>query len=729
MAGYVQANRPLTITTPLGPDRLFLVGLRGSEALSQLFRFQFDLIAEHETDVPFDQLLGKKVTGHVNAPGGGVRHFSGVCNRIVQGGRDATFTTYHMDVVPEAWFLTRRTQSRIFQQVGVPEILKKVFSGLPVQYQLKGKYEPRDYCVQYRESDFDFASRLMEEEGIFYFFTHAEGGHTMIVADQPAAHQDVPFDTSVTYEAIEGTALKEDRMTLLEKSQDLRPMKVVLWDHCFELPHKHLEVEKLIQDSVQVGDVSHKLKIGNPSQLELYDWPGGYAQRFDGVDPGRGDRPSDVQKIFQDNQRTAQIRIQEEAADAVQLAGASRFRQFTAGHVFNLKEHFNANGAYVLTSVSHSARMTGNYRSGDFDETVYENSFTCIPCAVPFRPRRVTPKPVVHGTQTAVVVGPKGEELYTDKYGRVKVQFHWDREGKNDQNSSCWIRVAQPIAGKRWGGSFWPRIGQEVVVDHLEGDVDQPIIIGTVYNAEQMPPYLGKGPDSKHNDDNLVSGFKSNTSKGGQGYNEFRFFDAKDKQQIFLHAERDYDARVKNDCIEWVQHDRHSIVGKEDEKNEAGDHSEEIWRDHNALVHRNRVEHVEGNVELFIGGGPGGGNHDVQIEGSRTESVVRDQHLTVGGERQEKIGTTHVTEAGQELHLKGGMKVVIEAGMELVIKAAGGFVKIDATGVTIEGTMVKINCGGGTGSAKSASPKKPKKAAPRKPKEADDAKTGDKSCS
>jgi len=729
MPGYAQANRTLTLTTPLGPDRLLLVGLHGSESLSRLFRFRLDLLAENDADVPFDQVLGQKVTAHVKAPGDKTRHFSGVCSRISQGGRDATFTTFYMEVVPTAWFLTRRTQSRIFQQLAVPDILKKVFEGLPVQYQLQGKYEPRDYCVQYRESDFDFASRLMEEEGIFYFFAHSEGDHKMVVADQPNAHADVPFDPSIAYEAVQGTALNEDRITFLEKTQDLRPMKVVLWDHCFELPHKHLEAEQQIQDSVQVGKVAHKLKLGDPGRLELYDWPGGYAQRFDGVGPGREERPSDVQKIYQDNKRTAAIRMQEEAAAAVQLSGASRLRQMTAGHAFTLKEHFNADGAYVLTTVNHAARMTSNYRSGDFSEAVYENTFTCIPRAVPFRPARLTPRPVVHGTQTAVVVGPKGEELYTDKYGRVKVQFHWDRDGKNDQNSSCWIRVAQPIAGKRWGASFWPRIGQEVVVDHLEGDVDQPIIIGAVYNADQMPAYLGNGPDSDHRDDNLVSGLKSNTSKGGEGFNEFRFFDAKDKQQIFLHAERDYDARVKNDCMELVLHDRHSIVGKGETKDQAGDFNEEIWRDHNAVVHRDRIEKVEGNVQLAVGGGSGGGDVDVLIEGSRAESVGGDQSLTVGGSREEKIGAKHAMEAVQEIHLKGGMKVVIEAGMELVLKAAGGFVKIDATGVTIEGMMVKLNCGGAAGSADSASPKKPKKAAPKKPKEAGDAQTGSKSCS
>ncbi|APW62200.1 type VI secretion system Vgr family protein [Paludisphaera borealis] len=728
MATYQQANRFLTATTPLGADKLLMVGLYGSEAISQLFHFQLDMIAENVTQVPFDQILGKKVTANVKAPGGNVRHFSGICNRIVQGGRDSIFTTFHLEIAPEAWFLTRRTQSRIFQQLSVPDILKKVFAGLSVQYQLKGKYEPRDYCVQYRESDFDFASRLMEEEGIFYFFTHSAGNHTMILADTPDAHVEVPFDPEAAYEPIDVSDVMEDRITTLEKTQDLRSMKVTLWDHSFELPHKHLEAEKQITDSVQVGTVNHKLKLGNPEKLELYDWPGAYAQRFDGVGPGREERPSDVQKIFEDNKRTAQIRMQEEAAAALLISGTSRLRQLTAGHRFTLKEHFNANGAYVLTSINHSARMTGNYRSGDSDEASYENSFTCIPQAVPFRPQRLTPKPVVHGTQTAVVVGPKGEELYTDKYGRVKVQFHWDRQGKNDEKSSCWVRVSQPIAGKRWGSSFWPRIGQEVVVDYLEGDPDQPIIIGSVYNADQMPAYLGKGPDSKHGDDNKVSGIKSNTTKGGTGFNELRFDDTKDKQQIFIHAEHDMDTRVKNDGMEWVQNNRHSIVGKDDSKDKAGDANEEIWRDENVHVHRHRIEHVEGNVQLLIGGGSAsGGDHDVCIANNRTESVGGNQHLSVTGERQEKIGTNQILQAGQEIHLKAGMKVVIEAGMELTIKGAGGFVKIDATGVTIEGTMVKINCGGAADSAKPASPNTPKQAQPPQPKQADDAVTGQKS--
>jgi type VI secretion system secreted protein VgrG len=729
MSTYKQANRMLTVTTPLGDDKLLLVGLSGTESLSQLFRMELDLIATNETEVPFDQILGKKVTAHIAAPGNNHRHFSGICNRISQGGRDQYFTSYRAEIVPEVWFLTHKSQSRIFQAKTVPQILQKVLEGFQVSYKLTGHYEPRDYCVQYRETDFNFASRLMEEEGIFYFFEHAAGGHTMHVADNPGAHLPVPFGTTVEYAPLAITSVEEDRITEWEKAQDLRSMKFLLWDHCFELPHKHLEAEKPITESVQAGKVSHKLRIGNSDRLEIYDWPGEYAQRFDGVGPGREERPQDVQKIFQDNRRTVDIRMQQEAATCLSIAGSSRLRQLSAGHRFTLNKHFNADGEYILTAVHHVARMSANYRSGEADEIAYQNSFSCMPSSLPFRPQRITPKPVVQGTQTAVVVGPKGEEVYTDKYGRVKVQFHWDREGKNDEKSSCWIRVGQLAAGKRWGASSWPRIGQEVIVDYLEGDPDQPIIVGTVYNADQMPPYLGKSPDSKHPDENLISGLKSNTSKGGVGFNELRFFDAKGKEQIFVHAERNMDARVKHDSMEWVLNNRHLIVGESKTKDKAGDQCEEIWRDKHLHVHRHQAEHIEGNYQLLIGKGEAqGGNFDLSIEKNRSESVGGALGLSIGGDRQEKIGANHVMEAGQEIHLKAGMKVVIEAGMELTIKGPGGFVKIDAMGVTIEGTMVKINCGGSSGSAKSAKPASPKDAKPIKPTEADDAVTGQKSC-
>ena len=786
MADYQQGGRLLTVTTPLGDNKLLLIGLSGTEALSQLFRFHLDLIATNDQNIPFEAILGKPVTAHINSPTGQHRHISGICSRFAQGGRDPFFTSYTAEVVPELWFLTRRAQSRIFQPQTVPAILRKVLQGLKVRYELVGVYEPRDYCVQYRETDFNFVSRLMEEEGIYYYFDHTATALTMVVADSPGGHQAVPFEPTVTFEPIDVSSVQEDRVTEWQKTQDLRSSRFLLWDHTFELPHKKLESQQELTPTAKVGTTTHQLRVGDAASLEVYDWPGEYAQRFDGVGPAREDRPADLGKVPKDGNRTVKLRMEQEATECLNIAGTSRLRQLTAGHKFTLQKHFNADGAYVLTAVHHTARMGANYRSGDVGEVAYSNTFTCLPASVPFRPVRSTPKPVVQGTQTAVVVGAKGEEVYTDKYGRVKVQFHWDREGQHNERSSCWVRVAQMTAGRRWGGSFWPRIGQEVVVDHLEGDPDQPIIIGTVYNADQMPPYLGKAPDPKHKDENLISGVKSNTSKGGTGYNEFRFYDAKDKQQIFIHAERNMDVRVKHDSMEHVVGDRHMIVGKEPNGSEGGDLREDVYKDEHRHIRRHQTEHVEGNLQLTVGHGKGGGgnvdlvvektrkeliegddhlhvkgtcsekvdgNHAVTHGGDHTEKVAGKFHMTIGGDQVEKVGgghslnvatsqqvkvgQKHAVDAGQEIHLKAGMNLVIEA-MKITLKGAGGFITIDPSGVAIQGTLVLINSGGAAGSGTGSSPSDPSppkapsaaaQAKPTAPDKADDAVTGQKSSS
>ncbi|HEY1379356.1 MAG TPA: type VI secretion system tip protein TssI/VgrG, partial [Gemmataceae bacterium] len=552
---FTQANSPMKLTTPLGADALLLTGLSVREGVSQLFHVQLEVVAKNSQDVAFDKLLGQKATVELALGSGKSRFFNGIVNRVGQGGRDQTFTSYSLELAPQAWLLTRRWQSRIFQHVTVPDILKAVLQGVDAAFEIQGTFQPRDYCVQYRESDFNFASRLMEEEGIYYFFKHTKDGHKMVVANTPQSHPDLPEQSKVIFEGVLGGLRDEMRVVSWGKVQELRSGKYTLWDHSFELPHKHLEAEKPIADSVQVGQVTHKLKLGENGKLEIYDYPGEYAQRFDGVDKGGGDKAADLQKVFEDNKRTTAIRMEQETVPGLVIQGTGYCRHFASGYKFTLERHFNADGPYLITGVTHVARCS-NYLSSDGAPFQYSNSFTCIPFAQPFRPQRTSLKPFVQGTQTAVVVGPKGQEIFTDKYGRVKVQFHWDREGKNDGDSSCWVRVAQFWAGKRWGASFWPRIGQEVIVAFQEGDPDQPIVIGSVYNSDQMPPYLGDGPDtgnrSNHKNDPKVCGVKSSTTPGGVGFNEWRFDDTKGKEQVFIHGERDLDVRVKNDRRERV---------------------------------------------------------------------------------------------------------------------------------------------------------------------------------
>ena len=270
---YTQDGRPLAIQTPLGKDKLFLIGLSGHEGISQLFSFQLEVLAENKTEVAFEKLLGQNVTVEIELPTKEKRFFNGIVSRAIEGERGLIFTEYRLEIVPQFWLLTRRVRSRIFQHVSVPDILKKVFEGLDVTYELRGTFHKRDYCVQYRESDFDFACRLMEEEGILYFFKHSAGDHTMIVANMPESHSDVPIAPIVIFESVEGAAEDEDRVYSWVKTQELRSGKYTLWDHCFELPHKHLEASKTILDSVPVGSVNHKLNVANNQKLELYDFP------------------------------------------------------------------------------------------------------------------------------------------------------------------------------------------------------------------------------------------------------------------------------------------------------------------------------------------------------------------------------------------------------------------------------------------------------------------------
>jgi len=387
--------------------------------------------------------------------------------------------------------------------------------------------------------------------------------------------------------------------------------------------------------------------------------------------------------------------MQEEETGHLLASGSSVCRAFTSGYKFDLQDHYRSdmNTAYLLTEVQHTASAGTSYTSSEGGGSEqYANHFSCIPASVRFRPTRITPKPFVQGPQPALVVGKSGEEIWVDKYGRVKVQFYWDRQGKKDENSSCWIRVSQSWAGKNWGAMWIPRIGQEVIVDFLEGDPDRPLITGRVYNAEETVPY--DLPDHQ-----TVSTLKSRSSKGGASanYNEIRFEDKKDSEQIFINAEKDMDLRVENDAREYVKNDRHLIV--------HNNQHELVEADKHGHVKGKHFESIDGDMSLKVGG-------DVK------EQVGGGLSLQVGQSMNEKVGQAWAIEAGQTIHIKAGMTLILEAGMQLSLKGPGGFVDIGPAGVTIQGTMVLINSGGAAGSAPDASPQDPE--APKDPDTADD---------
>jgi type VI secretion system secreted protein VgrG len=534
---FTQANRRLRIATPLGPDALLITALTGTEVVSTLFHLQAELLGRDE-HADFDAIVGKNVTISI-AAGGGDRYLNGIVSRFVQRGTVGRHAHYRAEVVPWLWFLTRTTDCRIFQKKSVPDIAKQLFGeyGLTdYRFQLTGTYEPREYCVQYRETDYAFIARLLEDEGIFYFFQHENGKHTLVIADNPRAHEGCPVLDQVRFIHEQESLGDDDVVTLWEKEQEIRPGKSSHTDYCFETPKIDLMASASGADT---------------RGLEFYDYPACAADR-------------------DHTEALARIRQQEIDTDRVVFHGEGFVRSFTPGCKFTLRSVGATtafDGAYVLTGVQHTANES--YAEGEeAPEISYRNTFTCIPSSTPYRPPRITRRPSVQGIQTAVVVGPANEEIFVDEYGRVKVQFHWDREGKWDENSSCWIRVSHDWAGKNWGMVSIPRIGQEVIVSFLEGDPDQPLITGRVYNAEQMPPY-----DLPAN--RTQSGIKSRTTLGGtpSNFNELRFEDKKGGEEVLLHAEKNWTIAVKNAEAETVGSTISTSAGGSISRTTGGDHS------------------------------------------------------------------------------------------------------------------------------------------------------------
>jgi type VI secretion system secreted protein VgrG len=668
--GYQEGNRYLYLDTPLGDSQLLLQNFSGSEGINELFDFHLELLAENATNVDFDKLIGQKVSfGVLGADSRSIaRDFNGIVVELSQGLRDQEFTVYHMRVVPDLWKLTKKFQSRIFQHITVPDILKQVLAGLDVSLtDIQGTFEQREYCTQYRETDFDFLSRMLEEEGIYYYFKFARGSHKLVLANTPPSHPDIPGDSKVIYETTAGGLRDEERITWWEKAQVWGSGKYTTWDHHFQLPHRHLEAQASSGISVQVGKISHKLNLAGNDSLEIYDYPAAYAQRFDGVDKSGSPKPADLQKISPDATRTDDIRIEQQETPTLLIHGTSNCRQLTAGHKFTLQRHFNADGKYVVLKVSHSA-AEADFRSNQSEpgESRYMNSFGCLPFELPYRPPRLTEKPVIAGPQTAVVVGPGGEEIFTDKFGRVKVQFHWDRAGKYDGDSSCWLRVGTLWAGKQWGSIFIPRIGHEVIVVFLEGDPDRPIIVGSVYNADTMPPY--DLPANK-----TRSGIKTDSSIGSGGFNEIRFEDKKGSEQIFIHGQMDSDTRIENDAREWIGRDRHLIVKR--------DKYEEIDRDIHIDIKGDHKEKIEGDRNLATQG-----KEAVQVSGTQSVQVTGDVAEQFSGNHGEQVTGSFYLQANN---------IVIEANEAITLTNSISFIGINSAGVNIVGTpVVLINSGG-----------------------------------
>ncbi len=464
--------------------------------------------------------------------------------------------------------------------------------------------------------------------------------HSLVLGDATSAHQPCPNQDKAIFDST-GRVLEEERITAFQIGQELKTGAYSMNDYNFETPLTDLDVSE-----------PTVCTVANNSTFELYDYPGIYTKKPDG-------------------EKVAKVRMQEQEASHMVGSGTSTCALFTPGYRFDLEEHYrrDLNKSYVLTELQHFANCGTSYYTGEGEEDeTYTNEFVVIPYSVPYRPARTTPRPIVQGPQTAVVVGPGGEEIYVDKYGRVKVQFFWDRAGKSDENSSCWTRVSQLWAGKQWGAIWTPRIGQEVIVDFLEGDPDRPVITGRVYNADQMPPYTLPGEKTK-------STIKSYSSMGGGGFNELRFEDKKGSEQIFIHAQHNQDIRVLADLMENVGNNTNLTVAKD------------------------QLEKI-------------GGDKHLQVSGDHNQKVGGTESLNVSQNLQEKVGQNYALDAGTEIYLKAGMNLVIESGTTLTLKVGGNFINLNSGGIFISGTMVMLNSGGAAGSGSGCSPDAPKDPTP-----------------
>ena len=690
---YSQDHRLIAVDTPLGKDVLLLQEITGIEGISSLFSYELNLLAYENDSIVFKDIVGQKVTITLNLPDGTPRYINGYVSRFTQGGTDARlFTHYHAQVVPWLWFLTRQADCRIFQNLAVPDIISQVFNLFDFKdfrLSLKGTYPQLEYCVQYRETSFNFVSRLMEEFGIFYYFDHStEGKHTMVLADQSSTLPACP-SSPVSYDTQVGGLEDPEVISNWHVGQEVRTGKYTVTDYNFITPSTSL----LANDPTVVD-----LSASHP--LELFDYPGLHTNKDQG-------------------DTVAKVRMQEEEAGYMVVSAEGNCRGLMSGYSFELKNHYRGdqNTNYVVTEVRHFASAGQTYTTaGTQGGETYSNHLTCIPASVTYRPPRITPKPFVQGPQPALVVGKAGEEIWVDKYGRVIVQFYWDRLGQKNENSSCWIRASQPWAGGNWGAMWIPRIGQEVLVSFLEGDPDRPVITGRVYNANQMPPYTL--PDYQ-----TRSTFMSRSSKGGgsSNYNELRFEDLKGQEQIFMNAEMDMDLRVEKDSREFIGANRHLIV--------TTNQVEQIQTDKHLHVKGNHFEAVDGNMSLNVTGNQMEsvtGNKSLAVTGNQSESVTGNLSLAVTGQQQD-TSMSYAMKTDTTIHLNAGVSAVIEAGVDLTLKVGSNFIDINPAGVFITGTMVFINSGGAAGSAPDASPQSPDSpTAPNDPDTADDGSKGTK---
>jgi type VI secretion system secreted protein VgrG len=624
---------------PHAAGELAVVGFEADETVSQPYSVQVNLAAPQDVSLDEKELLGQSALLTVHLGDGTARFFHGIISRVVRWDANRGPERQHcqVTVVPRLWTLRHTRRSRIFQELSVPDIVHKVLEEAQVEHRLvlQGSYRKREYCVQYRESDLDFVSRLLEEEGIFYSFEHTEDGHTLVLNDASLTCEAMPGEPRLVFRERHNMVASSEAVHEFAARLEVQPGAVALRDFNFVRPSMDLTA-------------TSSAEAGEP-RLEIYDYPARYEETGTG-------------------KALARVRMEELRVRTEMATGVSNCRRLLAGHTFELDESPVAahNRGYLVLSLRHVGRqpevLTVGQAASDSQEA-YRNEFLCIPAQVPYRPRRTTPRPTIAGAQTAIVVGPPNEEIHTDEHGRIKVQFHWDREGQNNDKSSCWIRVTQAWAGPGWGAWYLPRIGQEVVVEFLEGDPDRPIVTGSVYNGENPTPITL--PDHK-----TQSTLRSNSSPGGEGSNELRFEDSAGHEQVYLHAQKDFNIVVENDKTQYVGGNETLLVKKDRSRTIEGNQSLEVKKNDDSLIRGNQ------SLEVVK-------NRTTTVHGNHTESVVEDQSIQVGGHQSVTVALTSAETVGlgKMLSIGGAYAITVGGAQNQLV---GGFLSEQVGGAKVE---------------------------------------------
>ncbi|MRG97029.1 type VI secretion system Vgr family protein [Polyangium spumosum] len=676
----------LELTFACGESSLLVRRFSVHESVSGLFTVSVWARSESPS-IDLEAIIGQPaslrvVSGWLFAKLGGARLWSGIVSSIeqVQAVQPASgakeLSTYSLRIVPDLWMLTQRRNYRIFQHLSIPDIIDELLGdwGIEKVWEIdRGKYPKLEYKAQYGESDFAFFSRLLEEAGIAFTFPDDDAkGSKLTLSDKlesntPRPGGALPYVDNPNQEA------EKEFVSGIRLSYGVRPGAHTIRDYDFRNP------------SFELFGEAPKAE-GQEAKYEQYHYePGAFL-----VEGGKGGGTP-----VADDKGVARYAQGFGKGRATRLLGGTRVDRRVVsfdtntidlwpGQVFSIDRHPHAD-------ITESTKLlVTEFSVEGTPEGEWSMSGQAVFTDAPYRPQQRTPKPRVEGVQSARVVGPKGQEIHTDEFGRVRVQFPWDREGKNDDNSSCWIRVSQGWAGTGYGMIVIPRIGQEVMVGFLEGDPDQPIIVGRVYNAKQAVPY--KLPEHK-----TRSTWKSDSSLGSDGFNEIMFEDLKGQELVYEQAQKNRRRLVKNDETITIGHDRQKLVKNDESEKTLGFLKVYVGKDQDIVIKQNKRERIEGDSHL-------------RVYGKRNQRIEGKQSLTVKGDRHELVGKNYAIGVNEEIHVAAGTAIVIEAGKDLTIKGPGGFVRIDQSGVTIRGKQVRINSGGSPGSGKGSSTDEPEEA-------------------